>query len=151
MYSILNWFVNTWILSIYENIDSSIFQKIISSDQSFRNVECCKCSKMFLNQRSNIPIVLQHCNLSIMPWNIQYFFLGISFFFLIPRKKYWIFQGIIERLQCCKTIGTLDLWFKNILEHLQHSTFRKLCFRHFFQDIIFFMSQIDIKLFTQDV
>ena len=71
---------------------------------------------MFLNQRSIVPIVLQHCNLSIMPWNIQYFFLGIS---LIPRKKYWTFQGIIERLQCYKTIGTLDLWFKKVLEHLK--------------------------------
>ena len=76
------------------------------SEQSFQNVECCKCSKIFLNQRSNIPIVLQHCNLSIMPWNIQYSFLGIRKKKLIPRKKYWIFQGIIERLQCCKTIGT---------------------------------------------
>ena len=32
MYPILDCFVNTKILSVYENIDSSICQKIISSD-----------------------------------------------------------------------------------------------------------------------
>ena len=32
MYPILDCFVNTRILSVYENIDSSICQKIISSD-----------------------------------------------------------------------------------------------------------------------
>ena len=32
MYPILDYFVNTRILSVYENIDSSICQKIISSD-----------------------------------------------------------------------------------------------------------------------
>ena len=54
MYPILDWFVNTWILSVYENIDSSIFQKTISFD-SF----------------SGHHIVYESDSDQIISWNVQ--------------------------------------------------------------------------------